>query len=947
VTSAGRFEYRVLGSLEISFDGVAFPVGGPRHRALLAALLVRPNTVVSADQLAETLWEQPRPRSTNLLYGRISEIRTAMRKAGGGPEAALETHPAGYLLRVEPDAVDAQRFERLVEEGLSAARAGRHAEAAGLQREALALWRGPALPELAHHPDAAAEIARLDELRMRALEARIDADLAAGSPGEVTAELVALVTEHPLNERLWAQLMLARYRSGRIGDALTTFETARGRLAEQLGVEPGEPLRRLHRQILRNDPVLTPAAPEPSRSRPPVRPLTSFIGRDPELATVRDLLRTERLITITGVGGAGKSRLAVEAAARAARDDAAVWLVELAALAQPDLLADAVGDVLGVPSHGTRPRADLIEDHLRGTDGLLVLDNCEHLIDAAAAFAHRILVACPGLRILATSRERLGVTGEVLLPLTGLALPDEPETAGQSAAVRLFAARARAADPAFALTAGTTAAVATICRELDGLPLAIELAAAHANAFTVAEMVARLDDRFTLLGQGSRATEPRHRTLHAVIDWSYRLLDDDERRVFARLSVFAGRFDLTWAEQLTEDPRQPALIAALVDKSLLLRESGRYRMLVTLRAYGIERLAEEGELASVRNRHATIMAGRADELGRHYQGERRGRTVRELGSMMDEFRAAMEWSVAGADGETAMRIAGALAIYWHITGQYAVGRRWLEHSLNSGGATSPAVRAWALSGLTALTSVTGDLPATTAAAEEAAELFERIGDRRGYGLVLRRLATAETMAGHLDRADKLLQEVIDAGRETAWPWLLGWGYTLLGMVRGLRRETAGLERLGADAEAALLDAGDPEILAYARLVRAEAARTLYGPAAGVGWLCDGLRALVRVEMPMSIALGLQFAILLLVDLGWSGPELMVRSAANELRRWTGGAPFPTHLQAQEQRLAHLRESLGEDEFAARWEAGRVRPVAEIVEEVCRELTDRVAPPESR
>jgi len=940
----GGFEYRVLGPLETSFGGVVFSVGGPRHRALMTALLLRPNTVVSADRLAESLWEQPQPRSKDLVYGRISEIRLAMRKISGGQVADLETDSGGYLLRVAPDALDTQRFEHLVTAGLSAAEAGRPAEAAEQQSEALALWRGPALPELAHLPVAAAEIARLDELRMRAVEARIDALLAGGRHQEVTAELVALVAEHPLNEGLWAQLMLARYRSGQVGDAIATFAAARRQLTEQLGVEPGESLQRLHQRMLQRDPALTPSEPGRPAPRLRSRSLTSFIGRDPELATVRELLGSQRLVTVTGVGGAGKSRLAVEAAAQVGEvDDCPVWLVELAALAQPDLLADAVGDALGIPSHGIRPREDLIEEHLGDSRGLLILDNCEHLVDTVAGFAVRLLGACPGLRILATSRERLGVTGEVLLPLTGLALPDNPETAGQSAAVRLFAARARAVDPAFTLTDETTAAVVTICRELDGLPLAIELAAAHANAFTVTEMADRLDDRFALLGQVDRTADPRHRTLQAVIDWSYRLLDADERRVFTRLSVFAGRFELAWAEQLTDNLRQPALIAALVDKSLLLRESGRYRMLETLRAYGAERLTEEGELVTVRDRHASIVAGLADELGRGYQGDHRDRTVRELASLMDEFRAAMEWSVVNDDAQTAMRIAAALAIYWHITGQYAVGRRWLEHALNGRGPSSPAVRAQALSGLTALTSVTGDLPTTTAAAEEAAELFERIGDRRGYGLVLRRLATAETMAGHLDRAEKLLPAVIDAGRETEWPWLLGWGYTLLGMIRGLRRDTDGVEQLAADAEALLLDAGDPEILAYARLVRAEAARTLSGPAAGVGWLCDGLRTLIRVEMPLSIALGLQFAILLLVDLGWSGPELMVRSAAHELRRWTGGAPFPTHLEQQEQRLAYLRERLGDEEFTARWEAGRVRPIGEIVDEVCRELTDRVGP----
>jgi predicted ATPase/DNA-binding SARP family transcriptional activator len=944
VAAGGGFEYSVLGPAEALFDGVAFPVGGPRHRVLLAALLLRPNTVVSADRLADTLWAQPRPGAKGLLYSRVSEIRAAMRTAAGGPVAGLETHTAGYLLRVPADALDAWRFERLVEAGLSAARAGRPDEAVAHQREALALWRGPALADLAHRPEAAAEIARLDELRMRAVEARIDADLARGRHREVIAELVALVAEHPLNEQLWAQLMLARYRSDQPGDAVATFDTVRRQLAEQLGADPGEPLRRLHQQILRQDPALQPVPPSPQRPRPLSRSLTSFVGRDPELSTARRLLRTERLVTVTGVGGVGKSRLALEAASRTGVADP-VWLVELAALAQPDLLGDTVGDVLGVPSHGIRPRADLIEEHLRDLDGLLLLDNCEHLVDAVAGFAVRILATCPGLRVLATSRERLGVTGEVLLPLTGLPLPgaepDTPEAARESAAVRLFAERAGAVDPDFALTGETVAAVATICRELDGLPLAIELAAAHANAFTVTEMVTRLDDRFTLLARGSRTADPRHRTLQAVIDWSYRLLDADERRLLARLSVFAGRFDLAWAEQLAADlhpsARVAGLIAALVDKSLLLRESGRYRMLETLRAYGTERLAEQGELRSVRDRHATLVAAMADELGRGYLGGRRSRSVQLIDATMEQFRTAMEWTVADDDAGTALRIASNLTTYWHISGQYAVGRRWLRHALDAGGEPSAAVRARALSGLTGLASLQGDLTAATAAGEEAAELFRQVGDVRGYGLVLRRLATAEAIRGNLDRAETLLADVLDAAREAGWPWLLGWAYTQLGLVTSFRGDWDRTATLAAEAEKAVLDAGDPEVLAFAWLLSAEAARNLCGPAAGADRLCDALRLLDEVEMHWSITMGLHYASLVFADLGRPGRELVLLSAGHELRRRTGGVFFSVLAEHQEKRLDQLRATLDADAFAAGWEAGRVRPITQIVAEVCREL----------
>nr|WP_221382669.1 BTAD domain-containing putative transcriptional regulator [Actinoplanes polyasparticus] len=951
MVSDGQFDYRVLGPLETLHDGVAFSVGGPRHRALVVALLLRPNTIVAADRLAEALWEQPPPRWKELLYGRISEVRLAMRRAAGRPATELETHTAGYLLRVRPDALDAELFERLVTAGLSAARAERHSEAADRQRQALALWRGSALTELAHLSEAATEIARLDELRMRSIEARIDADLAVGRHHEVTPELVALVAEHPLNERLWEQLMLARYRAGQVGDALATFDAARHQLDEQLGVEPGAALRRLRQQILQQDPSLASRPPARRSSRSLPRPLTSFVGRDPELTALRNLLGAQRLVTVTGVGGAGKSRLAMEVAARAGAQDTTVWWCELAALTQPDLLADTIGDTLGVPSHSTRPRLDLIKEHLHGSDGLLILDNCEHLVNSVADFVNEVLAACPGLRVLATSRERLGVTGEVLLPLSGLSQPtvevETPEAVGQGAAARLFVMRAQAADPAFALTDETAAAVATLCRGLDGLPLAIELAAAHANAFSVTEMAARLDDRFAFFGAVSRTVESRHRTLQAVIDWSFRLLDADERRFFARLSVFAGEFELTWAEQLNVDlfagDRIAGLIAALVDKSLLLREAGRYRMLETLRAYGTERLADQNELDTARNRHAALMARLADELGAGYVGAGRRETVRLLGAAMEQFRAAMDWAVASDDAETALRIASALAIYWHITGRYAVGRRWLQQALNSEGEALPPVRAQALSGLVALTTVQADLTAASAAAEEAAAIFEQAGDVGGYRLVLRRLATAEAFAGNLERAEQLLVHLLTTAQD-AEPWLRGWALTQLGLVSAFRGDWVRTAQLAAEAEQLLFDVGDPEVLAYVWLLRAEVARQTVGPTAGVDWLCKALRLLDRESMRWSITIGLHYAALVYESLGRTGHELVLLSAGHELRRQTGGAFFSDLLQHQEERVAQLSQTLDAETFGVRWEAGRKRPVSEVIAEVCRELTGLVPGP---
>ncbi|GAA3939236.1 hypothetical protein Aau02nite_48040 [Amorphoplanes auranticolor] len=929
------FGYGVLGPLEVRYADAPVPVGRPRHRALLAALLIRPNTVVSTGLLAQMLWEETPARATELLYGRIAELRRAMREVAGRPVPDLETHEGGYLLRVADGALDGQRFERLVEAGSRAAQAGDHRRAARLQREALALWRGPALAEVADLPGAEAEIARLQELRMRAVEARVDADLAEGRHHELIGELVALVAEHPLNERLWGQLMLARHRSGRLGEALATFDTARRELVERLGTEPGEHLQRLHLQLLRPDLESTPDVPVPVGVLP--RPLTTFVGRDSEVATVRRLLRTHRLVTVTGVGGAGKSRLAVEAGA-----GRAAWLVELAAVTQPDLLADVVADALGVPPHGTRPRLDAVAEHLRDVDGLLILDNCEHLLDSTAGLAERMLAGCPRLRILATSRERLGVTGEALLPLPGLAMPEAgaatAESAGRSSAVRLFVERATATSPGFALTDRTATAVAAICRDLDGLPLAIELAAARANAFTSDELAARLGDRFHLL-RGSRTAEPRHRTLHAVMDWSYQLLNDDERRLFARLSVFSGRFELSWAEKLAADLHPPAttaaIVAALVDKSLLNQESGRYRMLETLRAYGTEQLAEHGDLDHARDRHAALVVAIADDPRQQLEGD--GTAAQLVGATIEQFRTAMDWSADRGDAQTAQRIAEALTLHRHEPGEHAVRRRSLQSTLHGGGDISPAVRARTLSGLTLLATHQGDLEAATAAGEEAAALFQEAGDMDRYAIVLRRLAFAEIFCGSLNRADALLIRAQPATANLK-PAVRAAVLAERALMALLLTDFDQAARLSDEVHEILRDPDDADLLTYTTLIRAEATRNLSGPAVGAECLRVALRRIDGAGWLWNTALGLQVASRFFDDLGLPRQEIVMLSAVHELLQRPGGALLRWAEGHNRKRFAWLRETLGAAQFEALVWEGRTRPVIDLLDEVYRQLS---------
>ncbi|HEV3464199.1 MAG TPA: BTAD domain-containing putative transcriptional regulator, partial [Actinomycetota bacterium] len=517
-------------------------VPGAKERALLADLLVNAGRVVPADRLVEDLWgDQPPGNPANTLQGRVSALRRALGRGGSGMVA---TRPPGYALDADPGQVDAGRFERLVAEAM-AAPAGEGPRAARLLEEALGLWRGPALAEFADQPWAQAEAARLEELRLAATEALVELRLAAGGHAALVGELEGLVAAHPTRERLRGQLLLALYRSGRQADALAAYTQAREVLAEELGIDPSPELQRLHHQILVQDPALEAAAParDQPRHNLPER-LTSLVGREGELRDVAKLVGEHRLVTVTGPGGAGKTSLAVALAERLADGyPDGVWLVELAALRDPAGLGAAVAAAVGLGQDGAGPgdqapsSAERLAAFAADKAMLLVLDNCEHLVEACAALVRRLLEAGPRLRVLATSREVLGVPGEVVWAIPPLAVPAAPpdgegadvggagadgQGAGPEAlvsfdAVRLFVERATSADPGFVLDAASGPVVAELCRRLDGLPLAIELAAARVRTLSPAEIAARLERRFQVLRSGPGATEGRYRSLGAAL----------------------------------------------------------------------------------------------------------------------------------------------------------------------------------------------------------------------------------------------------------------------------------------------------------------------------------------------------------------------------------------------------------------------------------------------
>lgn len=653
----------VLGPLRVRADDRDLDLGGPRNRALVARLALDAGRPVGAATLIDDLWGMDEPAdATNALQSIVSRTRRRL------PDGALESAPAGYVLHC--DRVDAIEFERLVTEGR------------GRASEALALWRGEAFADVQAFPFAPAAILRLNELRLAAVESSLE----RRSDASVIAELAELTAAHPYRDGFWRLYLSALDAHGRSNEALTAYEGLRTLLADELGADPSAELQELHLAILRGE-----QGTGRKTSSLPVG-LTTFVGRDQAIRDLSAAIGSHRLVTILGAGGAGKTRLSIESARRAADSFDEICLVELAPVTSGDDIVSTILSSLGLleisvidrrnTGGSTDERTRLI-DALSDLRMLLILDNCEHLIDDVAAVAEDILTHAPRLVVITTSREPLRILGEYVYPVDPLTQPTASVSSAEAlgfSAVQLFVQRAEAADPTFALDETTLPSVLEICSRLDGQPLAIELAAARLRSLSVEQIALRLSDRFRLLTGGSRTALPRHRTLRAVVEWSWDLLEDDERDLAERIAVFPGGVTAASAAAVAgNSERTTELLEALADKSLLMpikAETPRFRMLETLREYGIERLIERGIVQKVRTAHVDYFLAFAQDHELDLRGPSQLEAFAAFDTERGNISAALRFAVDQQDRDRAARMLATHGWYWATRNQDAEVLSW-------------------------------------------------------------------------------------------------------------------------------------------------------------------------------------------------------------------------------------------------------------------------------
>ncbi|NGO67575.1 BTAD domain-containing putative transcriptional regulator [Streptomyces boncukensis] len=801
--------FRVLGPVDVrTGDGTRVPIPGTKVAALLANLLLVPGRPVSVDQLVDHLWGEQLPGNpAGALQAKVSQLRRALDDAEPGARDLVvhQQKPPGYVLQIAPEQVDAAEFADLTAKARATDDPLRTSR---LLAEALSLWQGEAFGDFADEPFARAVCGRMEEERLAALEEQAEARLDLGESNLLAGELAEAVSEHPFRERLRAVHMRALYRAGRQSEALDSYDQLRERLAEELGLSPTPALVALHQAILRQDPELdgapgeSAATPRPRTNLP--TPLTELVGRDGAIAEVRSRLEGGRLVTLTGPGGVGKTRLAMQTATEMIGDfPDGVWLVGLSAHGRGSgrqellsTLAEAVLSVLsirenvpaGAPHSEPVTLCDRVVNALQGRTMLLVLDNCEHVAEGVAALAEALLGTAPDLRVLATSQRPLGVAGETLWAVPPLDVPvvgasgESPDrdllAVEQSTAARLFVARAAATAPGFVQNRDNAWTIGALCRRLDGIPLALELAATRVRALGVKGLFARLDDRFRLLGEGHRSAPPRQQTLRAMIDWSWELLTEPEQAVLRRLAVHVDGCTLEAAEAVSPGPGVgaedvPHLVSLLVDRSLVMTaETGhgpRYRMLESVVEYGAERLREAGELDRVRHAHQRYYTEFAERARPHLHGQDQQQWLGHLDRETANFRSAVDSALEDGRVELALRLVDALGWYWLLRGRLTDAVQMLADAIEA--AEEPSVPlANALAWRLGVTGRFGDDADLLEQSKAIMDMYDRLGARAARARAQWFLGFTLFGRGGMAASEELTEQALDGFNAVGDSW---------------------------------------------------------------------------------------------------------------------------------------------------------------------------------
>ena len=908
MAAGGGIELGILGPLAAKRDGEVLPLGGAKQRAVLGRLAVAAGRSVSTDALIEALWPERAPgRPQTAIQGYVSHLRKEL-----GADAIV-TEANGYRLDAAHVRLDRDDFEQRLARAPELAPPARAAELA----TALVLWRGGALAEFTYDAWAEPEIARLEELRVVALEARLDADLACGRGAELVPELEALVHEQRLRERPRGQLMLALYRGGRQADALEVYAATRTILRDELGLEPGPELQALQRSILNQE--VEPVA----RVDVPRRPAsTGLVGRDGELERVTDLLVRDgaRLVTLTGPGGVGKTSLAREVATAVGDSfPDGVVLVELASVREADHVPAAIAAALHASD-----AADAIGDRRM----LLVLDNLEQVVAAAPALAE-LASRCPQLAILGTSRERLHLQNEVEVALD----PLEPEPA-----TALFVERARALGVA---VASDDPDVVELCKRLDGLPLALELAAARTKLFPPSELLARLE-----LGSGPVDAPERHRTLTATIEWSLGLLSDAERDLFEGLPVFAGPFDVDDVEAVLQG--DVATLAALVDKSLVARRPGERRgrlaLLATVRDIVRPRFEARPEAGELSRRHGDLIATELERENARLTGPEEVEALAEIARWQDDLRAALRFALDARDGDLALRLVAAAGRFWYVRGHLVEGSAWLEDALALASSEPSAIRATACMRAGYLADALEDVPLAQRHYLEALEIRRSLGDRTGECGALNNLGNLALLVGDYAAARRAHESVVDLAREL--DYLIGLASSLHNLSLSYLAEDEPAQALPLLEESLVLSErlGSAYILANVH-TNLGAARVAVGDLDdGARHLAEGARILLELDATKSLSPTLEELAALALARGDADAAAARLGAAEAIRAAIGAGHNRADADRAARTEARARDELGEDAFDLAFESGRSLPLTDAVMLVEQTVTAAAAAP---